>query len=198
MHVRVPRTPSRPSRFRFPTRAGGSEAAVVAGALRDALQDVEWDYGTNLAYLKRLVDYWRDKSTGGAQEKKLNEWDQFKTNIDGSTFTSFISGRRTRMRCAAAPQRVPSSIVEYMKVIGPAHRSRSPSEDAEDSFHVVIPSCPDTGSRQAAGRGYSPERIARMWVPLMARLGYNAAMPSTAATGGMESPPAWRSTIRPT
>jgi hypothetical protein len=49
----------------------------------DELPDAEWDYGTNLAYLRRLVDYWRDKYDWRAHEKKLNELDQFKTTIDG-------------------------------------------------------------------------------------------------------------------
>src|SRR5437868_9108384 len=38
---------------------------------------------TTLFRSKRLVHYWRDKYDWRAQEKKLNEWDQFKTNIDG-------------------------------------------------------------------------------------------------------------------
>src|SRR2546428_7891637 len=46
----------------------------------DELSDVGWDYGTNLAYLKGLVGYWRDKYDWRAQEKKLNAFDQFKTN----------------------------------------------------------------------------------------------------------------------
>src|SRR4029453_14595059 len=58
----------------------------------------------------------------------------------------------------------PSSIVEYEKVIGPL---------TENSFHVVIPSMPGFGfSGKPRERGYNPERIARMWVQLMARLGY--------------------------
>src|SRR5262249_52869983 len=58
----------------------------------------------------------------------------------------------------------PSSIVEYEKVIGPL---------TETSFHVVIPSMPGFGfSGKPRERGYNPERIARMWVQLMSRLGY--------------------------
>src|SRR5262245_36362914 len=49
----------------------------------DEFPDANWDYGMNLAYLKTLVDYWRDKYDWRAQEKKLNQFDQFKTTIDG-------------------------------------------------------------------------------------------------------------------
>ena len=50
--------------------------------LADEFPDAGWDYGTNLAYLKSLVGYWRDKYDWRAQEKKLNAFDQFKTNIE--------------------------------------------------------------------------------------------------------------------
>src|SRR5256712_10118332 len=49
----------------------------------DEFPDAGWDYGTNLAYLKTLVDYWRDKYDWRAQGKRLNQIDQFKTKIDG-------------------------------------------------------------------------------------------------------------------
>src|SRR6266508_2590042 len=49
----------------------------------DEFPDAGWDYGTNLAYLKRMVDYWRDRYDWRAQERRLNEFDQFTTNIDG-------------------------------------------------------------------------------------------------------------------
>src|SRR5207253_655636 len=67
----------------------------------------------------------------------------------------------------------PSSIIEYEKVIGPLTDPVAYGGRAEDSFHVVIPSMPGFGfSGKPRERGYDPERIARMWVQLMARLGY--------------------------
>jgi epoxide hydrolase len=131
----------------------------------DEFPDAGWDYGTNLAYLKTLVKYWRDKYEWGVQEKRLNTFDQFKTNIDGVDI-HFIHQRSKNPN--AMPLLLlngwPSSIVEYEKVIGPL---------TENSFHVVIPSMPGFGfSSKPRQRGYNPERIARMWVELMARLGY--------------------------
>jgi epoxide hydrolase len=131
----------------------------------DEFSDAGWDYGTNLAYLKSLVEYWRDKYDWRAQEKRLNTFDQFKTNIDGVDI-HFIHQRSKNPN--AMPLLLlngwPSSIVEYEKVIGPL---------TENNFHVVIPSMPGFGfSGKPRERGYNPERIARMWVQLMARLGY--------------------------
>src|SRR5438132_13269192 len=51
--------------------------------LADDIPGAGWDYGTNGLYLKQLVEYWRDKYDWRAQEKRLNQFDQFMTNIDG-------------------------------------------------------------------------------------------------------------------
>ena len=42
-----------------------------------------WTYGTDLAYLKSLVNYWQNGYDWRAQERKLNQLPQFKTVIDG-------------------------------------------------------------------------------------------------------------------
>src|ERR1700674_383201 len=49
----------------------------------EELDDAGWTFGTNLAYLKELVAYWHDKFDWRAQERRLNQFEQFKTNIDG-------------------------------------------------------------------------------------------------------------------
>src|SRR5467141_858791 len=56
---------------------------LTQGRFADEFPDAGWDYGTNLAYLKSLVQYWRDKYDWRAQEKRLNTFDQFKTRIGG-------------------------------------------------------------------------------------------------------------------
>src|SRR5439155_15438555 len=140
----------------------------------DEFQDAGWDYGTNLAYLKSIVEYWRDRYDWRAKEKRLNDFDHFKTNIDGVDI-HFIHQRSKNAN--AMPLLLlngwPSSIVEYSKVIGPLTDPVAYGGRAEDSFHVVIPSMPGFGfSGKPHERGYNPERIAGMWVQLMARLGY--------------------------
>jgi pimeloyl-ACP methyl ester carboxylesterase len=104
----------------------------------------------------------------------LNEFDQFKTNIDGVD-VHFIH-QKSKNRNALPLLLLngwPSSIVEYEKVIGPLTDPAAYGGRAEDSFHVIIPSMPGFGfSGKPRERGYNPERIAKMWVALMARLGY--------------------------
>ena len=130
----------------------------------DEFQDAGWDYGTNLAYLKSIVEYWRDRYDWRAQEKRLNAFDQFKTSIDGVDI-HFIHQRSKNAN--AMPLLLlngwPSSIIEYEKVIGPLTDPVAYGGRALDSFHVVIPSMPGFGfSGKPHERGYNPERIARM------------------------------------
>src|SRR4029077_9740661 len=67
----------------------------------------------------------------------------------------------------------PGSIEEYTKVVGPLTDPAAFGGRADDSFNVVVPSMPGFGfSGKPRERGYDPERIAGIWVKLMARLGY--------------------------
>ena len=136
----------------------------------DEIPDANWDYGTNAAYLKALVSYWRDIYDWRAQERRLNQFDQFKTSIDGMD-VHFIHQRSKQPN--ATPLLLlngwPSSIVEYAMVIGPLTDGGSTG----DSFNIIIPSMPGYGfSGKPRERGFNQHRIAGMWVQLMARLGY--------------------------
>ena len=141
----------------------------------DEFPDAGWDYGTNLGYLTELVAYWRDKYDWRAQEKRLNAFDQFTTRIDDVDIY-FIHQRSKNP--GAMPLLLlngwPSSIAEYQKVIGPLTDPVAYGGRIEDSFDLVISSMPGFGfSGKPRARGYDPERIARIWVQLMARLGYS-------------------------
>jgi pimeloyl-ACP methyl ester carboxylesterase len=140
----------------------------------DEFPDAGWDYGTNLAYLQQLVTYWRDKYDWRAEERRLNQFSQFKTNVDGLDI-HFIHQRSTspNARPLLLLNGWPSSIVEYVKVIGPLTDPVAHGGRPEDAFHVVIPSMPGYGfSDKPRDRGYNPARMASLWAKLMARLGY--------------------------
>ena len=134
----------------------------------DEFPDAGWDYGTNLQYIQSLMTYWRDRYDWRAQERRLNRFSQFKTNIGGLDI-HFIHQKSSDPN--AQPLLLlngwPSSPVEYDKVIEPL--TRGPL-----AFHVVVPSMPGYGfSDKPRERGYNPERMAQVWATLMARLGYN-------------------------
>jgi epoxide hydrolase len=133
-----------------------------------------WDYGTDLTYLKSLVAYWRDRFDWRAQERKLNEFDQYKTTIDGIEI-HFIH-QKSKVPNAfplAVTHGWPGSIVEFTKVIGPLTDPVKYGGRAEDAFNVVAISLPGFGfSGKPQERGYSPEKIGTIIAKLMARLGY--------------------------
>jgi epoxide hydrolase len=133
-----------------------------------------WDYGANRAYMKDLVAYWRDTFDWRAQERRLNQFDQFKTTIDGLEI-HFIHQRSKvpNARPLIITHGWPGSIVEFVKIIDPLTDPAAHGGDASQAFHIVAPSIPGFGfSDQPNARGYNPERIARMFATLMQRLGY--------------------------
>jgi epoxide hydrolase len=67
----------------------------------------------------------------------------------------------------------PSSVAEFLDVLGPLTDPRAHGGDPADAFHVVAPSLPGFGfSSPLSGTGWESTRTARAWVELMHRLGY--------------------------
>jgi pimeloyl-ACP methyl ester carboxylesterase len=150
------------------------KARLARTRFPDEISGTGWDYGTDLAYLKSLVAYWRDRFDWRAQERKLNEFDQYKTTIDGLEI-HFIH-QKSKVANAfplAVTHGWPGSIVEFTKVIGPLTDPVKYGGRAEDAFNVVAISLPGFGfSGKPAERGYSPEKMGTIIAKLMARLGY--------------------------
>lgn len=134
-----------------------------------------WDQGIPLDYTRDLAGYWASGYDWRRFERRLNEWPQFTTLIDGIEI-HFV--HRRSPRADALPLVIshgwPGSIVEFHKVIDALADPASHGGRAEDAFHVVVPSLPGYGfSGKPAGTGTSAERIGRMWGQLMERLGYD-------------------------
>jgi pimeloyl-ACP methyl ester carboxylesterase len=133
-----------------------------------------WDYGTDLAYLKELVTYWRTRFDWRAAERRLNQFNQFKTTIDGLEI-HFIHQRSANPNALplAVTHGWPGSVAEFTKIIGPLTDPAAHGGAATDAFHVVAISIPGFAfSGKPAERGYGPEKIAGVLARLMARLGY--------------------------
>ena len=143
--------------------------------LPDELPGTDWDYGTNLDYLGEMLAYWRDEFDWRAQEAMLNQFDQYRTMIDGLDI-HFIHQRSPHED--ALPLVIthgwPGSVVEFHKIIGPLTDPTAYGGDAADAFHVIAPSIPGYGfSDKPTGRGYHPEKMAEIIGQLVERLGYD-------------------------
>jgi pimeloyl-ACP methyl ester carboxylesterase len=125
--------------------------------------------------MQALASYWATEYDWRACEARLNAVPNFITEIDGLDI-HFIHVRS--QHADALPLIVthgwPGSIVEQLKIIDPLTNPTAHGASASDAFHVVIPSMPGYGySGRPTTTGWGPERIARAWVTLMKRLGYN-------------------------
>ncbi|WP_378731066.1 epoxide hydrolase family protein [Nocardia brasiliensis] len=134
----------------------------------------DWRRGIAPAYLAELSEYWREGFDWRAQEAKLNAHDQFTTEIDGQTI-HFIHVRSAHP--GAVPLLIthgyPSSVVEFLDLIGPLTDPVAHGGDAADAFHVVIPSLPGFGfSTPLASTGWELARTTEAFAELMTRLGY--------------------------
>jgi len=150
------------------------KARLAQARFPDGLDGTGWDYGTNLPYLKELVTYWRNAFDWRAQERRLNQFDQFKTNIDGLDI-HFIHQRSKEPHALplVLTHGWPGSFVEFTKVIGPLTDPVKYGGRAEDAFDVVALSLPGFGfSDKPRAPGYNPQRMAKTIAALMARLGY--------------------------
>jgi epoxide hydrolase len=140
----------------------------------DDVAGADWDYGVPLGHVRDLAARWRDGFDWPAQEKRLNAYPQFLSTIDGEQI-HFLHVRSPEAE--ALPLIVthgwPMSVFEYLDLIGPLTDPRAHGADPADAFHLVIPSAPGIGfSGPTRSRGWDTARIARAWVALMARLGY--------------------------
>jgi pimeloyl-ACP methyl ester carboxylesterase len=140
----------------------------------DQFDGTGWEYGVDLAFMNKLIAYWRESYDWRAAERRLNEFEQFTTEIDGLTI-HFIH-RRSKEKNARPLILVhgwPGSFYEFSKVIGPLTDPVAHGGRAEDAFHVVIPSLPGFGfSSMPKERGWNSQRMAEVFAKLMARLGY--------------------------
>jgi epoxide hydrolase len=140
----------------------------------DELPGVGWDYGVPLDYVRELVDYWRTGFDWRAHERRLNAQPQFTTTIDGQ-HVHFVHVRSPEPNALPliCTHGWPMSVFEYLDLIGPLSDPRAHGGDPADAFHVVVPSIPGVAfSGPTTEPGWDTRRVARAWVELMARLGY--------------------------
>src|SRR5215469_12425176 len=149
----------------------------------DEVEGAEWDYGTDSAYLKMLVDYWQQHFDWRAQEAMLNRFAQFRAEIDGFGI-HFIHerGKGSNPLPIVITHGWPDSFYRMHKIIPRLSDPTSSGGSPFDSFDVIVPSLPGYGfSDRPHQRGMTPKRTADLWARLMTEvLGYRRF----AAAGG--------------
>jgi pimeloyl-ACP methyl ester carboxylesterase len=151
--------------------------------LRQRIAEMRWpskelvpdrSQGVQLATLQALARYWATDYDWRKAEAKLNALPQFVTEIDGVDI-HFIHVRSEHED--ALPLIMthgwPGSVVELLETVGPLTDPTAHGGNAEDAFHLVLPSVPGYGfSGEPTELGWEAGRVARAWPELMRRIGY--------------------------
>jgi pimeloyl-ACP methyl ester carboxylesterase len=151
--------------------------------LRRRLAETRWpeketvddqSQGVQLATIQALVRYWGSEYDMGRVGARLSAFPHFMTEIDGLDIHFIhVASPHDDALPIIITHGWPGSIIEMLDVIGPLTDPTAHGGNAEDAFHVVIPSMPGYAySGKPTTTGWDPVHIARAWIELMERLGY--------------------------
>jgi pimeloyl-ACP methyl ester carboxylesterase len=135
----------------------------------------DWAYGTNGAYLRRLVEYWLDGYDWGEQERRINEYPHFRTVLDGLPIHYLhVRGKGHNALPLVLTHGWPWTFYDYLDVIGPLTDPAAHGGDPEDAFDVVVPSLPGFTFSNPLGRtGVMSPSVPALWDDLLChQLGY--------------------------
>ena len=138
-----------------------------------AAPGAQWEQGTDLGYLRGLLEYWADGFDWRAQERWLNGFRHFRAEIDGIR-VHFVHERARSGRGIPLilTNGWPSCFAEFLPLVP---RLTDPAAHGIDGpgFDVVIPSLPGYGfSDRPARTGVTCRYTAGLWHRLMRGLGY--------------------------
>jgi pimeloyl-ACP methyl ester carboxylesterase len=142
-----------------------------------------WAYGTDIGYMRQLVEYWRTHFDWRAQEARLNAFPQYQTELfDIGLHFLHVPGRGPAPFPLLLLHGWPGSVFEFLEIIPRLTDPARFGGDAADAFTVVAPSLPGYGlSFRPGQRRFGIEEIADCMATLMVeRLDY----PRFAVQGG--------------
>lgn len=134
----------------------------------DQLPGTGWTYGTDTAYLRELVSYWRNDFDWREQEGKLNEFEHYRATVGGMGI-HFVHARSRD--ADAIPLLLlhgwPSSFVQMLDIIPLLTDPSAHGLPAKPSFNVVAASLPGFGfsdipTRPGVGFGTSADLMAEL------------------------------------
>ena len=142
----------------------------------DEITGSGWNYGTDLSYLKELVQYWHSGFNWPKQQALINSFSHFRTTVDDINI-HFIheKGKGPDPFPLIITHGWPGTFFEMYKVIPMLTDPQRFGGDPKDSFDVVVPSMPGYGFSDASpSSGLDPLTVADMWATLMSdNLGYS-------------------------
>ena len=136
-----------------------------------SIEDMEgWLHGSNKKYLKELCKYWVSDFNWKKHEKLINNFSNFKTNVDGIDI-HFIEekGSGTNPRPLLLMHGWPGSVVEFLEIIKPLAHPEKFGGNIEDAFTVIAPSLPGFGFSGSSKKPIGPRKISEILNKLMVK-----------------------------
>ncbi len=141
-----------------------------------------WDYGTNLAYLEKLVEVWRDDYDWRKHEAWLNGFPQFKATLtalapdgteeDHQIHFVYEKGSGDNAIPLIMTHGWPSTFREFLDVVDRLAHPETYGQDGP-AFDVIVPSLVGYGFSSKPRVPIGPAAIADLWHRLMTEvLGY--------------------------
>jgi pimeloyl-ACP methyl ester carboxylesterase len=147
------------ARTRFPDQAPGAP----------------WAYGTDVAWMRELVAYWRERFDWRAEEARLNEFPQYRVPLHGIDLHFLhVPGKGPDPCPLLLSHGWPGSVFEFLEIIPRLTDPARFGGDPADAFTVIAPSLPGYGLSFAPGqKRFGVEEIADCFAALMTEvLGY--------------------------
>ncbi len=154
----------------------------------EQVEGAGWDYGSNLAYIRELCDWWKDEYDWPAWERRLNQWPSFVATVDGVEISFWhIKGAGEKSFPLLLLHGWPGSRIEFLDLLDKMSDPASAGGDAADSFDLVVPDLPGFGfSGKPRERGWGVARMAEAFDVLMTQeLGYESYGVHGGDWGGM-------------
>lgn len=137
----------------------------------DQIEWAGWDYGSDLGFMRGLVDHWLHRYDWRAQERALNAVPHFRARIED--LTVHFSHIRSKAPTTKPPLLLihgwPGPFREFNKILDPL----TSAEGADGGFDLVVASLPGFPFSSAPReRGMGTMKMGGVFQRLMAGLGY--------------------------
>ena len=139
----------------------------------DQAPGAPWEQGTDLEYLRQLLEYWAGEFDWQTQERELNATAQFRAELDGGQI-HFVHERARHGHGVPLilTHGWPSTFVELLPLVPFLTDPHAHGIDGP-AFDVVIPSLPGYAFSERTRRtGVNYQYVAGLWHRLIRGLGY--------------------------
>ncbi len=168
----APRARGQPRAFRLsipPDEIDALRERLAHTRWPDQIPGDPWAYGSSVAFVREMVDYWRTGFDWRAQEAALNAFPQFQVDIGGIDLHYLhVPGRGPAPMPLLLSHGWPGSVFEFLKLIPRLTDPTRFGGDPADAFTVIAPSLPGFGLSFRPGQArWGVETIAEAYAELM-------------------------------